>query len=194
LRVAVTAGSALVIVDVQRDFMPGGALPVPRGDEVVPVLNSYVELFEEAGAPVVATRDWHPPDHCSFRPRGPWPPHCVQGTEGAAFHPELKLPEDALIVSKGTDPEREAYSGFEGTDLEERLREMGVKRLFVGGVATDYCVRATVLDALRLGFQVFVLEDAVRGVDVNPGDSERALREMLREGAVLVVRGEVVKV
>lgn len=190
-RVAITRRSALVIVDVQRDFMPGGALPVPNGDEVVPVLNSYIELFDRLGRPVVATRDWHPPNHISFRPRGPWPPHCVQGTEGAEFHPDLRLPEGTIVVSKATEPDREAYSGFEGTDMAERLRALGVRRLFVGGVATDYCVRATVLDGLRLGFEVFVLTDAIRGVDVEPGDSERALEEMLRSGAVLVELGEV---
>ncbi len=190
-RVAVTEGSALVVVDVQVDFMPGGALPVPRGDEVVPALNSYIELFSGLGRPVVATRDWHPPDHVSFRPRGPWPPHCVRGTGGAEFHPDLRLPEGTVVVSKATEPDREAYSGFEGTEMADVLRALGVRRLFVGGVATDYCVRATVLDGLGLGFEVFVLTDAIRGVDVNPGDSERALGEMLRAGAVLVERGEV---
>ncbi len=191
-KVAVTRGSALVIVDVQTDFMPGGALPVPTGDEVVPVLNSYIELFDRLGRPIVATRDWHPPDHVSFRPRGPWPPHCVQGTEGAKFHPDLRLPADVIIVSKATEPDREAYSGFEGTEMAEGLRALRVRRLFVGGVATDYCVKATVLDGLKLGFEVFVLTDAIRGVDVNPGDSERALREMLAAGAVLVRFDELV--
>jgi len=192
-KVAVTRRSALIIVDVQRDFMPGGALPVPRGDEVVPTLNSYIELFDRLGRPVVATRDWHPPDHISFRPRGPWPPHCVQNSPGAEFHPDLRLPADVIVVSKATEPDKEAYSGFEGTDLAEGLRALEVRRLFVGGVATDYCVKATVLDGLRLGFEVFVLEDAIRGVDVNPGDSEKAIREMLSAGAVLIRLEEIVE-
>jgi len=192
-RVAVIRGSALIIVDVQRDFMPGGALPVPKGDEVIPALNSYIEVFSKLGRPIIATRDWHPQDHVSFKPKGPWPPHCVQGTPGAEFHPDLRLPEDAIIVSKATEPDKEAYSGFEGTDLAEGLRALRVRRLFIGGVATDYCVKATVLDGLRLGFEVFVLEDAIRGVDVNPGDSERAIREMLSAGAVLIRLEEVVE-
>ena len=180
-------GDALVIVDVQNDFLPGGALAVPHGDEVVPVLNRWIERFTARGLPVVATRDWHPPDHCSFRERGgPWPVHCVAGTEGAAFAPALRLPADALVISKATEPDREAYSGFEGTDLAERLRGLGVRRLFVGGLATDYCVLSTVRDARREGFDVVLLEDAVRAVDVQPGDGARALEEMRRLGAELV--------
>lgn len=180
-------GDALVIVDVQNDFLPGGALAVPHGDEVVPVLNRWIERFTARGLPVVATRDWHPPDHCSFRERGgPWPVHCVAGTEGAAFAPGLRLPADALVISKATEPDREAYSGFEGTDLAARLRGLGVRRLFVGGLATDYCVLSTVRDARREGFDVVLLEDAVRAVDVQPGDGARALEEMRRLGAGLV--------
>ncbi|MEM1601950.1 MAG: nicotinamidase [Candidatus Bathyarchaeia archaeon] len=175
---------ALIIVDVQVDFCPGGALPVPRGDEVVPVLNEYIRRFRAAGALIVATRDWHPPNHVSFKNYGGlWPPHCVQGTEGAKFHPDLNLPDDVIVVSKATDPSREAYSGFEGTDLEERLRRAGVRRVFVGGLATEYCVKSTVLDALRYGFETFLLEDAVRGIDATPGDVEKAIKEMLERGA-----------
>lgn len=174
---------ALIIVDVQVDFCPGGALPVPEGDKIIPVLNEYIRRFNTAGALIVATRDWHPPNHKSFREYGGlWPPHCVQGTRGAEFHPELRLPEGALIISKATDPEEEAYSGFEGTDLNEMLRRAGVKRVFVGGLATEYCVKSTVLDALKYGFEVFLLEDAVKGIDVNPGDVERAIKEMLNKG------------
>jgi nicotinamidase/pyrazinamidase len=175
---------ALIIVDVQIDFCPGGALPVPEGDAVVPVLNRYIERFSEAGALIVATRDWHPPNHTSFKAYGGiWPVHCVQGTRGAEFHPDLKLPEGTKVVSKATDPLKEAYSGFDGTGLGEELKALGVKRVFVGGLATDYCVKSTVLDALKLGFKTVLLGDAIRGVDVKPGDSERAIREMLESGA-----------
>ncbi len=187
VRVGLTSWSALIVVDVQNDFVPGGALPVPNGHEVVPILNRYIEAFVGKGLPVIATRDWHPPNHISFKSRGgPWPPHCVQGTWGAEFHPELKLPKDVIIVSKATDPDREAYSGFEGTGLAERLRELGVKRVFVGGLATDYCVKHTVLDALKYGFEAILLLDASRGVDVNPGDSARAIREMVAAGAIAI--------
>ncbi len=185
MTVRLKPGDALVIVDVQNDFLPGGALPVPEGDRVVPVLNEYIHHFRAAGLPIVATRDWHPPDHCSFQAQGgPWPPHCVQGTPGADFAPGLELPEDALIVSKATKPDQEAYSGFQDTDLDARLREMGVRRLFIGGLATDYCVKQTVLDALRLGYRVYLLTDAIRAVDVQPGDGDAAIDEMLRAGAL----------
>ncbi|OYT45802.1 bifunctional nicotinamidase/pyrazinamidase [Candidatus Bathyarchaeota archaeon] len=184
MKVKIGKGDALIVVDVQRDFCPGGALPVPRGDEVIPVLNEYLERFRRAGAAIYATRDWHPPNHKSFREYGgEWPPHCIQGTEGAEFHPNLKLPSDTLIISKATEPDKEAYSGFEGTNLKESLESRGVKRVFVGGLATDYCVKSTVLDALKYGFEVFLLVDAVRGVDLQPGDSERAIEEMVRRGA-----------
>lgn len=176
--------SALIIVDVQRDFCPGGSLPVPERDEVIPLLNQYIRKFMQAGAPIFATRDWHPVNHISFKHQGgPWPPHCVQHTEGAEFHPGLKLPEGTKIVSKGIEPTGEAYSGFEGTCLAEKLTKRGIGRLFIGGLATDYCVKTTVLDALDLGFNVVILEDAIRGVDVTVGDSEKAIREMVNRGA-----------
>lgn len=191
-RVRVRPSDALVVVDMQVDFMPGGALPVPGGDEVVGRVNEYVELFTKAGATVVFTRDWHPPNHISFKTRGgPWPPHCIQGTPGASFHPKLRVPTDALIVSKATDPDREAYSGFEGTELDAELRKRGVRRVFVCGVATDYCVRATALDAAKLGYQVFLLVDAVRGVNMPPNSVQRATDEMLNAGVVLVEIGEL---
>jgi len=175
---------ALIIVDVQRDFCKGGALPVPEGEKIVPVLNKYIEKFSKAGALIVATRDWHPPNHISFKDYGgTWPPHCVQETPGADFHPDLKLPREAKIVSKATSADKEAYSGFDGTDLERELKNAGIRRLFVGGLATDYCVKSTVLDALSLGFETVLLFDAIKGVDVNPGDSERAIKEMLDRGA-----------
>jgi len=175
---------ALIIVDVQVDFCPGGALPVPEGDKIIPVLNEYIRKFSEAGALIVATRDWHPPNHVSFKNQGGlWPPHCIQGTEGAKFHPSLQLPKNVKIVSKAIDPFKEAYSGFEGTDLGDFLKKHGIKRVFVGGLATEYCVKYTVLDALKLGFETFLLEDAVKGIDAKPGDVERAVKEMLEKGA-----------
>lgn len=186
------AGDALLVVDVQRDFLPGGALAVPDGDRIVPVLQRHLERFERAGRPILFTRDWHPADHMSFRAQGgPWPPHCVAGTPGAGFAPGLDLPAAAQLVSKGTRPDAEAYSGFEGTGLAARLRQQGVQRLFVGGLATDYCVRATVLDALREGFEVLLLGDAVRAVDVRPGDGERALRDMLQAGAGITCHEQI---
>jgi nicotinamidase/pyrazinamidase len=173
---------ALLIVDPQVDFCPGGALPVPFGDRIFDVVNSVAR----AAPLVVASRDWHPADHCSFAARGgPWPPHCVQGTRGAEFHPGLDQTNLDRVVSKGTDPDRDAYSAFDGTDLAEWLRARGVRRLVVTGLATDYCVRASVLDAIEAGFPVVVLEDAIGAVDVQPGDGERALVEMGEAGATI---------
>ncbi|MBN1947816.1 MAG: isochorismatase family protein [Bradymonadales bacterium] len=180
-------GDALVVVDVQHDFLPGGALAVPHGDEVIEPLNRYIARFEERGLPIFATRDWHPARHCSFAEQGgPWPPHCVKDSWGAEFSAWLQLPSSVTIISKADREEQDAYSGFEGTDLHRRLGELGVKRLFVGGLATDYCVLNGVQDALRLGYTTFLLVDAVRAVDVNPGDGVRALAAMEEAGAVLI--------
>ena len=177
-------GDALIIVDLQNDFLPGGALAVPGGDAVVPVLNQCLRAFGAQSLPIFATRDWHPLGHCSFAERGgPWPPHCVAGTPGAAFAAKLHLPSSAQVISKATGTEEEAYSGFQGTDLDARLRALGVQRLVVGGLATDYCVLRTVLDACDLGYQVLVLEDAIRPVEVEPGDGARALAQMQEAGA-----------
>ena len=183
---------ALIIVDVQVDFCPGGALPVPEGDKIIPVLNEYIKRFDEVGALIIATRDWHPPNHSSFKTYGGlWPPHCIQGTDGAKFHPDLRLPKRTKIISKATDPSKEAYSGFEGTGLSEELKKIGIKRVFVGGLATEYCVKNTVLDALKYGFEVFLLEDAIKGIDVNPGDVNRAIEEMLQKGAKKITLSDV---
>ena len=179
---------ALVIVDVQRDFCPGGALAVVEGDKVVPVLNRYIEKFKKAHLPIFATRDWHPEKTSHFNTcGGVWPPHCVQGSPGADFHPDLALPEDALVVSAGMAPDEDGYSGFLGIDangvkLAGLLRQLDVERLYVGGLATDYCVKHTVLDGLKEGFKVVLIEGAVRGVNLQPGDSERAIAEMIRAG------------
>lgn len=186
------AGDALLIVDVQRDFLPGGRLAVARGDEVVPVLNDYIARFRARGLPVFASRDWHPADHRSFEPHGgPWPVHCVAGEVGAEFAPGLELPPDVAVISKAIDRAEEAYSAFQGTDLAERLARAGVRRVFVGGLATDYCVLNTVLDARRLGFEAIVLEDAVRAVEVQPGDGERALAAMVAAGARPATRADL---
>ena len=175
---------ALIIGDIQIDFLPGGALPVPGGDEVIPFLNDYIHLFALAKAKIFATRDWHPPNHVSFKPfGGPWPMHCLQDSEGAKFHPDLKLPNNVTVISKATDPGREAYSSFDGTPLADDLRASGITRVFVGGLATDYCVRWTVLDALSLGFSAVLLSDASRGINVEPDDSEKAVQEMQASGA-----------
>ncbi|WP_333784153.1 nicotinamidase [Thermocrinis sp.] len=193
MRVKLTKFDALIVVDVQKDFMPGGALPVPEGDKVVQPLNKYIELFSERGLPVFFTRDWHPENHISFKGYGGvWPPHCVQDTEGAQFHPDLIIPSDnKFIISKGTSRDFDAYSGFQGTILDSLLKERGIKRIFVGGVATDYCVKNTVLGGINLGYFAFLLLDAIKGVDVKPGDSEKAIEEMLSAGAVCLTYQEL---
>jgi nicotinamidase/pyrazinamidase len=178
------AGDALMVVDVQNDFLPGGALAVPGAGAVVPVINEYLRRFGVHGLPVYATRDWHPASHCSFRSSGgTWPQHCLAGSAGAAFAQDLALPGEATVIDKGTAGDRDAYSGFAGTDLDRRLRAAGVRRLFVAGLATDYCVLNTVKDALALGYSTVVLLDAVRAVDVKPGDGAAAIAQMLALGA-----------
>ena len=183
------ARDALLLVDVQNDFCPGGALAVPEGDRIVPIANWYARLFERRGLAVFASRDWHPAETSHFLEYGGvWPPHCVQDTHGAELHPQLSLPDDTVVVSKGMDPSRDSYSAFQaetsaGEPLGAALRQRGVERLFVGGLATDYCVKASVLDALRSGFEAVLLEDAVKGIDLNPGDIARAVAEMEENGA-----------
>ena len=185
-------GDALLVVDVQNDFMPGGALGVLRGDEILPPVNSLIDRWHEAGLPVLLSRDWHPPDHCSFADRGgPWPVHCVAGSPGAEFSPALHVLEPVTVVSKATRRDEEAYSAFHGTGLAQRLRSASIDRIFIAGLATDYCVGATTRDALGDGFEVAVLTDAVRAVDVRPGDGERALGEMAAAGAAMVTSDAV---
>jgi nicotinamidase/pyrazinamidase len=175
---------ALLIVDFQNDFTPGGALAVREGDRIAGRVNELAAdpRFEL----VVATRDWHPADHGSFEPRGgPWPVHCVQGTEGAELHPALERAAIDVIVDKGTDAATDGYSGFEGTNLGELLHERGIDRVTIVGLAADYCVKNTAVDALRQGFGVTVDSAGVRGVDVSPGDSERALEDLREAGATV---------
>jgi nicotinamidase/pyrazinamidase len=179
------SGDALIVVDVQNDFLPQGALAVSEGDAILPVLNRYLDEFERRGLPIFATRDWHPADHCSFHERGgPWPPHCIAGTRGAGFAPDLALPASARIISKATRSDADAYSAFDGTNLAAELRRLQCHRVFIGGLATDYCVRASALDALAYGFEAVVLADAIRAVDVRPGDGRQALLEMARRGVL----------
>lgn len=184
-KMTATDGDALIVVDVQKDFLPGGSLGVTDGDAVIEPLNRMIERFTAAGLPVVATRDWHPADHISFAARGgPWPPHCVQETAGARFDERLDLPPSARVVSKADSSDADAYSGFQGTDLDAHLRSLGVRRIFVGGLATDYCVLNTVLDARRAGYDVVLLTDAIAAVNVAPRDGEHAVAEMVAAGAV----------
>jgi nicotinamidase/pyrazinamidase len=186
---------ALLIVDFQNDFTPGGALPVEHGDEIAGPINAIADRFGF----VVATRDWHPPEHGSFEgvevdpdkwhgidPPGIWPVHCVQGTPGAELHASLDRSKVDEVVDKAQDPFTQGYSSFHGGNLAEVLRDHGVDHVYVAGLATDYCVKNTVLDAEREGFEVTVVEDAIRGIDVKPGDSERAVEEMRRAGADIV--------
>ena len=179
------SGDALLIIDVQRDFLPGGALAVPEGDEVIAPLNRYLECFRARRLPVFATRDWHPPNHCSFVEQGgPWPAHCLIDSSGAQFAGRLRLPDDVQVISKASQPDREAYSDFSASDFEELLRRQTVHRLFVGGLATEYCVLATVRDALQRSYGVVLLLDAIRPIDLVPGDGQRAIDEMTALGAV----------
>ena len=188
---------ALVIVDVQNDFCPGGTLAVVDGDRVAAPLARLATRFAAAGLPVFASRDWHPSDTAHFQDAGgPWPAHCVRDTPGAELHPDLVLPPEAVLLSKGVDPQADGYSAFEardeaGRDLVELLRAAGVDHLLVGGLATDYCVRATVLAALARGLRVSLLTDAVAGVNVQPGDADRAIEEMVAAGAQLTTTDQV---
>ncbi len=193
---SIRPNSALLVVDVQNDFCPGGALAVGGGDQVVPELNRWIDRFAQERRPIAYTRDWHPPDHCSFREQGgPWPVHCVQRTRGADLHPDLKV--KGPIFDKAFKPEEEAYSGFGGflvddkgritaLSLAEWLRTQGVTHVYVGGLTTDYCVRTTTLDALKEGFEVSVVGDAIRAVNVQPDDGRRAVEEMRKAGAEFV--------
>jgi len=185
--------SALILVDIQNDFCPGGALAVSEGDQIVPIVNQLIPEFPL----VISTQDWHPENHISFKQRGgPWPPHCVQGTQGAQLHPELKTDTISYYFRKASSPDKDDYSEFAGKDeqgrsLDEVLKSHDVKSLYVVGLATDYCVLETVLDGLKYGYEVYPVIDAMRAVNVDPGDGERALRKMAYNGAHLVTSDEV---
>jgi len=180
---------ALLIIDVQNDFCPGGALAVPQADKIIPALNRYIRLFAKKKFPVFLSADWHPVRTRHFRDfGGAWPAHCIQNSRGAQFHSGLRLPREAIRVYKGMDPEKDSYSALEAQDMRgmpllRLLGMMGVVELYVAGLATDYCVKYSVIDALRHGFKVKVLVDAVKGVDLEPGDSQEALGEMVKKGA-----------
>lgn len=183
---------ALIVTDVQNDFCPGGALPIEEGHRIVPIINQLQPLFEH----IVFTRDWHPEDHCSFDDEpefvdGSWPVHCVADTPGAEFHGDLHVPADAFIVSKATEPEREAYSSFQDTGLADKLREWGVTRVFLTGLATDFCVKFSALDAIEAGFEVCVVENACRGVNHPPGSVARAVDEMRAKGVKICWSGDL---
>ncbi|SDY37619.1 isochorismatase family protein [Nitrosomonas sp. Nm33] len=187
MEVRLGGGDALVIIDMQNDFLPGGSLAVPMADTIIPVINRYLKLFHEHGLPVFATRDWHPPDHCSFQQQGgPWPPHCIATTTGAAFYPEIEFSINTQVISKATTAEKDAYSGFTDTQLHALLQELGIHRLFVGGVATEYCVLNTVKDALQHHYATFVLKDAICAINLKLDDDLHALEEMERLGATLI--------
>lgn len=185
--------TALIIVDVQNDFCPGGALAVKEGDTVCGILNEVRVQIRAVKGLVVASRDWHPADHCSFKQQGGmWPAHCVQETAGAGFHKDLNIDQnDDVIISKATDKNAESYSAFENTKLTKILKGMGINNLLIGGLATDYCVKNTVLDSLKEGFKVWVLKDAIKAVNVNPDDGDKAVKEMTAKGAVFINGSEL---
>jgi nicotinamidase/pyrazinamidase len=181
-------GDALLVIDMQVDFLPGGALGVAGGHETAAPINHLIELFQARGLPVFASRDWHPKDHCSFAAQGgPWPPHCVAGSPGAEFAAELALPDDAVVISKAATAAVDAYSAFAGTELSSQLRAREITRVTVCGLATDYCVLNTVSDALEEGFDTLIVPEAMRAVDVHPGDGSRAMDRMVARGAVPVL-------
>jgi len=184
---AIEIRDALLIIDIQNDFLPGGSLAVSGSEQIIPAINRCIEKFNVRGNPIFLTRDWHPFDHWSFAGQGgPWPAHCVAGTVGAEFSASLLQPETVQVISKGVRRESEGYSDFEAPDLPAKLELAGIRRLFVAGLATDYCVLRTVLDALKLGYQVFLLQDAVRAVNVKPDDGDSALQTMRENGAQFI--------
>lgn len=184
---------ALLIADIQNDFLPGGALGISDGDKVIPVLTNYINRFHAHGLPIFLTRDWHPPDHCSFQPQGgPWPIHCVAGSPGSLPPPSFVTPPSAVTIYKAIDRDQEAYSAFQRTVLNRHLRALHIQRLFIGGLATDYCVLNSVKDARALSYEVCLLMDGIKAVNLQAEDGRRAEEEMLRVGAV-PVRWEMLK-
>lgn len=175
-------GDGLLIIDVQKDFCPGGALAIEEGDRIIPILNDWIRKARRAGLPVYASRDWHPEGHISFKTQGgPWPPHCIQDSDGAEFHRDLQLPDDVVKITKGVRFDQDQNSAFDETGLSEQLRHDGVRRLFIGGLALDLCVLASVVDARKAGFEVQVIEDATR--PANKKDARKALAKIKESGA-----------
>lgn len=192
MNISLNPDDALLIVDVQNDFLPGGSLAVTDADSILPAVNSYAEHFARKGLPVFASRDYHPTDHISFKEQGgPWPPHCIAGTDGAAFPPDLVLPATTRIVSKATSLETDAYSALDGTELKKELEESGVKRVFVCGLATDYCVLASARDLIHAGFSVLLLTDAIKAVNIQPQDGDKAREELRNMGATEITLNEL---
>lgn len=192
MSIPLTLGDALLIVDVQNDFLPGGSLAVPEADAIFTPVNRLLKAFSLAGLPIFASRDYHPADHVSFVEQGgAWPSHCVAGTPGAAFGDMLALPDTAIIISKATSREVDAYSALDATDLSLRLRTLQTKRVFVCGLATDYCVAASARDLLAAGFRVVLVTDGMRGVNIHPGDSDKALHELREAGAVETTSADI---
>lgn len=180
---------ALLVVDVQNDFCPKGALGIRDGDKIIPAINRYIKEFSKQKLPIFLTRDWHPKVTKHFKKYGGlWPQHCLQNTKGAAFSPALKIPKEAIILSKGMDPEKDSYSAFHAfdhnnTEFLNLLKIFGVTQIYIAGLATDYCVKYSTFDAFRYGFKVYILLDAIKGVNLNPADSDEAIREMAAAGA-----------
>ncbi|MEW6102028.1 MAG: bifunctional nicotinamidase/pyrazinamidase [Candidatus Omnitrophota bacterium] len=183
------AKKALLVVDVQNDFCPGGSLGIPEGDKIIPNVNKYIRFFAKKKLPIFASRDWHPPRTKHFQAfGGEWPAHCIQNTQGAKFHPDLKMHKNTILLYKGTGPEEDSYSVFQAKDLSGEgflkiLKRLGIQELYIAGLATDYCVRSSALDALKNSLKVKILMDAIKGVDLKAGDSERAIQEMVKKGA-----------
>ncbi len=190
---------ALLIVDLQNDFSPGGALGVPGADKVVPVINKYIRIFSKKRLPIFASRDWHPIKTGHFKDfGGAWPVHCIHNSKGAQFHPKLKLPKEAIFLYKGMDPHKDSYSVFQAEDKSGRrfpniLETLKIEELYIGGLATDYCVKFSAKDALKNGFKVRLLFDAIKGVDLKTGDSELAIKELVKLGAKKVKLGDLAK-
>lgn len=186
-------------MDVQNDFCPGGKLPVSNGDSIVSLLNKYAIIFSNKKLPIFASRDWHPKKTKHFKKFGGlWPEHCIQNTKGAQFNPKLKLPPETIIISKGMQPQQESYSAFQavdssGTEFVILLKFLGINEIFLAGLATDYCVKWSVLDALKSGLKTYLLLDAVKGVNIKPNDSEEAIKEMIAQGASIITFEKVAK-
>ena len=191
---------ALLVVDVQNDFCPGGTLGIHGGHKIIPILNECIKFFEQEHLPIIVTRDWHPKVTKHFEQfGGVWPEHCVEGSPGAMFHPDLELPKEALVMSKGMDPEKDSYSAFHAIDssgmaLANLLKIFGVAEIYIGGLATDYCVKYSALDALKDGLEAFILTDAIAGVNLQPEDSSLAMQEMVNLGAKKTISEEFIRI